>query len=280
MFRLAIGTVQFGMNYGITNRSGVPDEQQLAQILHWAMTQGIRSLDTASAYGDAHQRLGQFGVREFQVVSKMPARIEPYAMEACLVKMLTQLNCDRLSGLLLHSQEDLLDAQADMRFMRLLRLQKTGLIERIGISVYDGKALQDICERFPIDMVQCPINPLNRDCEAALQWLAEKRPEVKIHLRSIFLQGALLSAPQLLPEHLRSLRQGVAQFQDWCREQDIHPGIAALSYLRRFGPDAVVVGVSSLTELQEIAAWHRSAAEVALDPPVFPFSSEYDPRVW
>lgn len=280
MFRLAIGTAQFGMNYGITNRSGVPDEDQLAQILDWAIAHGISNLDTASAYGDAHQRLGKFGVRGFCVVSKLPARIEPYAMEACLTKILTQLNCDKLSGLLLHSQEDLLDAHADARFAQLQHLKETGLIEHIGISVYDGDALLDISKRYSVDMVQCPINPLNRSCESALHWLAENQPHTKVQLRSIFLQGALLSIPELLPQQLRDLRLGVTQFQGWCRHQNVDPGIAALSYLKRFEPDAVVVGVNRLPELQEIVVWHEVAAEVSCDPPAFSLSAEYDARSW
>jgi aryl-alcohol dehydrogenase-like predicted oxidoreductase len=280
MFRLALGTVQFGMHYGITNRTGVPDAAQLAQILDWAMTQDIGDLDTASAYGDAHQRLGEYGVRDFRVVSKMPARIEPYAMEACLVKILSQLRINRLFGLLLHAQEDLLDAQADARFAQLKRLQAAGLINRIGISAYDGEALLQICERFPIDMVQCPVNPLNRSCEAALQWLAKNRPEVEIHLRSIFLQGALLSAPESLPQHLQDLRKGVTQYQDACRRQNVPPGVAALAYLRRFDPEVAVVGVSHLAELQEIADWHKAAAEVNVDLPEIPFVPEFDPRAW
>lgn len=280
MYRLALGTVQFGMNYGITNRNGVPDESALAHILDCAMTHGIGDLDTASAYGDAHQRLGQFGVRDFRVVSKMPARIEPYAMEACLVKILSQLKIDRLFGLLLHAQEDLQDAQADARFAQLKRLQTAGLINRIGISVYEGEALQKICERFPVDMVQCPINPLNRGCEAALQWLAKNRPGVEIHLRSIFLQGALLSAPETLPAHLPGLREGVKQFHDNCLQHRIQPGVAALAYLRRFDPEVAIVGVSSLAELQEIVSWHQLAAEVNVDLPEIPFQSEFDPRAW
>jgi aryl-alcohol dehydrogenase-like predicted oxidoreductase len=280
MFRLALGTVQFGMNYGITNRNGVPDESQLAQILDCAMTQGMVDLDTACAYGDAHQRLGKFGVRNFRVVSKMPPRIEPYAMEACLVKMLTQLDCDRLFGVLLHSQEDLQDPQAQARFAQLQRLQAAGLINRIGISVYDGAALLQICEQFPVDMVQCPVNPLNRQCETALQWLGKNRPEVEIHLRSIFLQGALLSAPENLPSHLPGLRQGVVHFQESCRRQVVPPGVAALAYLRRFDPEVAVVGISSLAEMQEIMLWYKAAAEIDLDLPEIPFLPEFDPRAW
>lgn len=280
MFRLALGTVQFGMNYGITNRNGVPDESQLAQILDSAMSQGIGDLDTACAYGDAHQRLGRFGVRNFRVVSKMPPRIEPYAMEACLVKMLTELDCDRLFGVLLHSQEDLQDSQAQARFAQLQRLQAAGLINRIGISVYEGAALRQICEQFTVDMVQCPVNILNRECEAALQWLVQNRPQVEIHLRSIFLQGALLGDPHGLPAHLPGLRRGVAEFQESCRQQNVQPGVAALAYLRRFNPEVAVVGVSSLAELQEILGWHKAAA--AVDPPLpeIPFSPEFDPRAW
>ena len=57
---LSLGTVQLGVSYGINNQSGKPDRTQAFGILDTALTNGISALDTAAAYGDSEQVIGQW----------------------------------------------------------------------------------------------------------------------------------------------------------------------------------------------------------------------------
>ena len=58
--KLILGTVQFGLDYGINNKSGIPSSNIIKQILDYAMSNGIEILDTAEAYGISQQRIGQY----------------------------------------------------------------------------------------------------------------------------------------------------------------------------------------------------------------------------
>ncbi len=56
--RLALGTVQFGMNYGLTNEFGQVSTLEAQAIINFAQQHGMDTLDTAVAYGDSEAVLG------------------------------------------------------------------------------------------------------------------------------------------------------------------------------------------------------------------------------
>ena len=55
MTRLSIGTAQFGLDYGITNKVGIVDQSEVRSILREASLSGVKSVDTAYAYGCAQR---------------------------------------------------------------------------------------------------------------------------------------------------------------------------------------------------------------------------------
>ena len=57
--KIILGTAQFGMNYGINNSMGVPEDKDVSSILDYAHKNGINTLDTAIAYGNSEERLGK-----------------------------------------------------------------------------------------------------------------------------------------------------------------------------------------------------------------------------
>ena len=76
--RIAIGSAQFGLNYGIANSSGKVDSKEVGAILHLAHCLSIQTIDTAIAYGDSEIVLGQFDLSGFGMISKLPALPEKY----------------------------------------------------------------------------------------------------------------------------------------------------------------------------------------------------------
>ena len=71
--RLALGTVQFGLEYGVANQAGRVQLEDVRHILQEAAAQGVDTLDTAIAYGDSESTLGQAGAAGWRVVTKLPA---------------------------------------------------------------------------------------------------------------------------------------------------------------------------------------------------------------
>ena len=113
MNRLALGTVQFGLNYGIANQQGQVSHDEAKAILDHASAHGIDTLDAAIAYGNSEQRLGEIGVQHWQVVSKLPAIPEGCSdisqwVADSVKESLQRLKIKRLYGLLLHRPQQLL----------------------------------------------------------------------------------------------------------------------------------------------------------------------------
>src|SRR5262245_41878939 len=72
--RLSLGTVQFGLDYGIANTTGKVSEVQVQKILHKALTEGLGAIDTASSYGNSEAVLGKFlksHADSFKIVTKL-----------------------------------------------------------------------------------------------------------------------------------------------------------------------------------------------------------------
>ena len=105
--KLALGTVQFGQNYGIANQTGQVSPAETKAILELATAHRISMLDTATSYGDSELRLGALGIPNWQVVSKLPAVPDGCANIAGWVTdsayaSLRRLGLQSLRGLLLH----------------------------------------------------------------------------------------------------------------------------------------------------------------------------------
>jgi aryl-alcohol dehydrogenase-like predicted oxidoreductase len=104
--KLILGTVQFGIDYGINNPAGKPNEVEVEKILMRAYEAGIRCLDTAEAYGTAHHIIGNFHRKHpdfrFDIITKIPANFNG-SFSAKIESYLSELNVDSLKSFLFHS---------------------------------------------------------------------------------------------------------------------------------------------------------------------------------
>ena len=258
--RLVLGTVQFGMPYGIANRAGQVSRVEAAAILDHAGRRGIDTLDTAIAYGESEQRLGEIGVEQWQVISKLPAIPElcPDVMawvQESVLGSLQRLRIPRLRALLLHRPHQLLGPQGSALHKALVEVKRKGMVEKVGISIYDPDELGAIWPNYQFDLVQAPFNVIDRRL-AVSGWLERLRQAgTEIHIRSVFLQGLLLMEAAKRPAEFNRWRPLWEQWHRWLDNQALTPLQACLGFaLARTEIDRVVVGVESLTQLQEILA--------------------------
>jgi aryl-alcohol dehydrogenase-like predicted oxidoreductase len=256
--RWVLGTVQFGMRYGVANTGGAVEPGEAGRILALARASGIRMLDTAAAYGDSESVLGGAGVRGMKVITKLPAcpAGEPDVaswVRRGIEQSLQRLRIDGLHGLLLHQPRQLLEPQGRALYSALLDAKARGLTRKIGISIYSPEDLDDLASAFAFDLVQAPMNVFDRRLRRS-GWLARLRSAgVEIHVRSLFLQGLLLMQPQRRPAYFDAWRGLLSQWDDWVASQ----GASALQACVAFGQsladvDGIVVGVDSCGHLQEI----------------------------
>lgn len=256
--RIALGTVQFGMPYGIANQVGQVGREESIAILHYAWAMGIDTLDTAIAYGESELRLGEIGIERWQVISKLPSIPESCADVAGLVResvmgSLARLGIPRLRGLLLHRPQQLLGTQGAALYGALCALKDQGKVEKIGVSIYAPEELDALCSRFQLDLVQAPFNVLDRRL-ASSGWLARlHQAGTEVHIRSVFLQGLLLMNQKNHPAYFSRWRSLWQQWHEWLECQALTPLQACLGFALSYAEiDRVVVGVDGVNQLQQI----------------------------
>ena len=256
--KLALGTVQFGQSYGVANKAGQVPGAEAKAILEYAASNGIGMLDTAIGYGDSEQRLGEIGISDWQVVSKIPAvpdgcgDIGDWVIKS-VQGSLHRLGIRSLYAVLLHKPHQLLGADGGQIYAGLQQLKETGLVQKTGVSIYDPGELDDLFRGYKFDIVQAPFNLLDRRLidSGWMSRLAVRGTE--LHVRSIFLQGLLLMPPGARPAKFNRWQAHWSAYSEWLRSAELTPLQACLRYSLSFPEVArVIVGVETTGQLQAI----------------------------
>ena len=258
---MALGTAQFGLNYGIVNQRGQVCISEASSIIRTSRDLGINTLDTAIGYGDSEQLLGRIGVGNWRVVSKLPAipnefidNPKPWIKEV-IDGSLKRLNTPVLYALLLHRPEQLLGEKGALIFRELQRLKDDGLVVKIGVSVYSPEELESLCEKYDFDIVQVPFNIFDRRL-IATDWLNRMvRLGIEIHVRSVFLQGLLLANVNSRPKKFLEWNSLWAVWDDWLVSSKQSPLETCLNYVLSFPQvSQVIFGVDSFQQFKEITS--------------------------
>lgn len=268
--RLALGTVQFGLDYGVANRDGRPALDEVARILETAAASGIDTLDTAIAYGESEARLGAIGVTGWKVVTKLPAAPADCAdlagwVVAEVEASLRRLRVDRVHAVLLHRPAQLFGASGPGLMLGLQRLKDEGLAAKTGVSIYAPDELDALFAVSKPDLVQSPLNILDRRLLRS-GWLERLQTRgVEVHTRSAFLQGLLLMDAGARPAYFERWQPLWQAWDDWLRSAQLTPLQACVRHALSVGScQRVVVGVDSVNQLRQIVA---ASATEGLSPP-------------
>lgn len=258
MNRLALGTAQFGMAYGIGNRDGQVTRPAVKEMLQLALASGIDTLDTAIAYGESENILGEAGTQGFKLVTKLPAVPDGCAdvsgwVRGQAVASLSRLGVSAVYGLLLHRPEQLLATVGKALYQALLGLKETGRVQKVGVSIYAPSELAGISDQYRIDLVQAPLNLVDRRLHKS-GWLQRLNDEgVEVHTRSAFLQGLLLMPRTAIPAKFGPWDGLLSQWHDWLARSNASAVQACLAFPLAFpGIDRVVVGADSVGQLKQV----------------------------
>lgn len=259
MTKLALGTVQFGMDYGIN--SGIKVEQnEVLKIVNLARKSGIKLIDTAQLYGSSEKVLGNVNTVDFDIVTKSRAFEQDIINEneANLVindldHSLKLLKQKSLYAFLVHHGEDLLKPGGEMIFNKLQILKEQGLVKKIGFSAYIDNQLIKIIERFDIDIIQLPMNILdNRLINNGLLNKLYTRG-IEIHTRSVFLQGLLLMDMDKRPKYFDRWSNLWKFWYEWLTDNKLSPLEASIRYMiSKPEISRVLVGVDNKDQLKNI----------------------------
>lgn len=268
MMRLALGTAQFGLSYGIANQVGQITQSVAKSMLQLAAANGIDTLDTAIAYGESEICLGEVGAQGFKLVTKLPvvpdgcADVSGWVQEQ-VAASLARLGVSVVYGLLLHRPGQLLEADGKALYQTLQGLKETGQVQKVGVSVYAPSELEVLTSRFRFDLVQAPFNLVDRNLHTS-GWLQRLKDDgVEIHTRSAFLQGLLLMPQATIPAKFAPWSDLWSKWHEWLSRHNVSAVHACLACPLSFPEiDRVVVGADSVSQLEQIIS---AAASVVPD---------------
>jgi len=258
MNRIALGTAQFGLNYGISNRTGQVTRSQAMSMMQLATLNNIDTLDTAISYGESEVCLGELGIHGFKIVTKLP--VFPDDCEDLTTWVQQQINASlkRLGvsmvyGLILHRPEQLLEKNGKILYEALQGLKGKGQVQKLGVSIYSPSELDALIPRYTFDLVQAPFNLLDRRLQNT-GWLYRlKDVGVEVHTRSTFLQGLLLMKKEEMLTKFSPWSAIWQQWHKWLLDSELTSLQACLSFPLSFPEiDRVVVGADSSIQLSEI----------------------------
>ncbi len=266
--KLALGTAQFGLPYGISNSHGQVDFEEARKIVFEAKINGIEIIDTAIAYGNSEASLGGIGVDDFKVITKLPPLrtdvedVLSWVKDQVLASF-ERLNLERVYAVLLHRPEDLLGCKGDELAQALKQLKVANLTKKTGVSIYGPDQLDRLMETYDLDLVQAPFNIIDQRLYASgwLQKLYDRG--VEVHTRSAFLQGLLLMPRSLIPNKFAPWSPLFDAWEDWLLHNNISATQACIGFIKKFPQiDNIVVGVENVQQLGELISASQDLPKV------------------
>lgn len=272
--KLGLGTVQFGMNYGVSNKRGQVSGVELNNIMSVAKSTGINLFDTAPGYGDSETAISSYIQDEnSNVVTKTPhfkgskiTKSDCIQFRKSFEASLINLQVNNVHAILAHRGADLLKPGGKGLWNELEILKAENKVDSIGVSVYTPEELIELLDRYNIDIVQLPLNLLDQRFVRTGLLKVLRNLGIEVHVRSAFLQGLLLMEPKVIPKYFTGLVPHIESM----RKEVESTGSSMLSIALNLGlnlqeVDTVLVGVDSSDQLKQIVQAANSPVPDSFD---------------
>jgi len=257
--RLVLGTVQLGMPYGVANQTGQPDLTNAKEIVATAWDGGIREFDTAQGYGNSEEVLGYafkaLGIEDrVHTITKLDPKLDYHsttALTESIQNSMKKIGVKRLFGLMLH-RENLLDRWDVGLGKCLTECISSGMIKKIGVSVYSPEKAMEALNIEGISMVQIPSNILDQRFLKNGIFEVADRLNKTLYVRSIFLQGLLLLDGAKLSTAMRFAKEGIDAFGDIAKKFGMTRPELALGYAKiEFRHAKILFGAETSKQIAE-----------------------------
>jgi aryl-alcohol dehydrogenase-like predicted oxidoreductase len=257
--KLILGTVQFGLDYGINNKNGQVSRDEAFNILRHSWENGILKLDTAAAYGNSEEVLGDFRKSspesDFAIITKLAKGTQ---WKDSLKLSLSALNAKKVDTLLFHSFAAYKKAKAIGEYAEIID-SNSNLFSKLGVSVYTNDELKEVAIDEAIEIIQLPFNLLDNENLRGDAIRFAKQKGKTIHTRSVFLQGLFFKSIENIPGNLSDLAPELSRLQEIAKSAQRSIGELALNYaLSKDYVDGVLIGIDSVEQFTLNLKWAMS----------------------
>jgi len=243
--KLIIGTVQFGLVYGITNKNNsMIDDSELDKIFKFCNDHEIYHFDTAQDYGISENILSKYCKIYSNFIIYTKSKFIDQSIENSLKKF------KKIECFMFHSFNDYTN---DNIYNQLLMYQNIGIIKYIGVSVYTVDEAIIVLKENRVNVLQIPFHFFDTQWFENLEFIIlAQKSLIKIHTRSIFLQGLLLNTPTVLPSNIpekdfQNLRKII---NDLCQLWNLTPLELCIGYTNSFDwIDKFLIGIDNYKHL-------------------------------
>lgn len=273
---LCLGTVQFGMDYGVFNQPK-KDIDYCVRCLDYATQNGIHAIDTATAYGIAEEVTGEF------LKKKTVPRNELFLSTKLLPNVLDNLNSSDYESVITENIEkslktlhtDYIDAYFfhssryifnDEMMEALQVVKRKGLAKEVGVSIYYEDEAVVAMNNPMVQYVQTPYSVFDHRMKKVGLFDEEKRGNLLVDSRTTFIKGLIRLQEEEVPDHLAKAKPILRKLDDICKETGYSRIELAIGYVKKEqGINHLVFGIRDMEQLkQDIRAFEREIPQDVL----------------
>ncbi len=248
--KIILGTVQFGLDYGINNNIGKPAYSEVQAILDYARNSGVIILDTADAYGNAPEIIGKYlGENPDSFLINTKFKKSNKSLQDQLNESISLLKCNSVYTYFFHSFNDFKDYPELLNQLEELKEQR--LIEKTGVSVYDNTEFEQAINCNKIDVIQLPFNLLDNYSQRGQLLRQAKSLGKELQIRSVFLQGLFFKNPKELNGQLKTLAPYLDKLRKIASKYNVEMEVLALQYvIQQSLIDNIIIGIDNSGQLK------------------------------
>lgn len=287
--KLGLGTVQFGLDYGIANEQGKPNVEESIKIINFAFDKGINCFDTSTNYGNAQEILGKSLVNKTDtfILSKIKSNIFINNLRNSFDSILKELKINKLNVLFLHDCE-ILDSWEESYSYKISKLKDTRKLDYFGVSIYTNEEFNYAIRNKDIEVIQVPFNIFD---QRAINngWIKKAEDSGKLLIiRSVFLQGLFFMNQKKIPKNLEIAMPYIKLLDEYSNKLNLKKSELALNYVDSLVENSpILFGCNSLNRAKETIGTFESLKKMdktILENLRIEFSNIsdkiYDPRKW
>ena len=247
--QVVLGTVQFGLDYGVSNKEGKTHNNEVKKILARGYQLGIRELDTAPSYGDAESIVMKEMQDDYKVNTKLlPSRSDDNKEALKTLEASVDMFGNNLNSIAIHRIEDLHNRDL---ISEIESLRESEEYIKIGVSIYNLDDLDIIKKTLKPDFIQLPFNIYDQRFKGNDLLQSFRFYGCEVHVRSVFLQGLLLMDTLDIPKGLQSLIPVQKKLIAQSVSENISIYKMCLSWvMKQNWVDKIVVGINDAMQLE------------------------------